>query len=146
MSVLELNGRIFDASTTGTLTLTSESGAATTDVTQGLNKAWINLNGTGTIALRDSLNVSGVTDVSQGKYTVAINNDMADVNYATVVGNGGYNGGQDLRFQTGLLGNDNHDWGNYTAGTFQLQTKNVANDTTMEDGSLICVTVSGSLA
>ena len=40
---------------------------------------------------------------------------MANVNYATVVGNGGYNGGQDLRFQTGLLGNDNHDWGNYTA-------------------------------
>ena len=39
MSVLELNGRIFDASTTGTLTLTSESGAATTDVTQGLAKA-----------------------------------------------------------------------------------------------------------
>ena len=70
----------------------------------------------------------------------------SNVNYATVVGNGGYNGGQDLRFQTGLLGNDNHDWGNYTAGTFQLQTKNVANDSTMEDGSLICVTVSGSLA
>ena len=39
MSVLELNGRIFDASTTGTLTLTGEGGAATTDVTQGLNKA-----------------------------------------------------------------------------------------------------------
>ena len=78
MSVLELNGRIFDASTTGTLTLTSESGAATTDVTQGLDKVLVsNLNGTGTIALRDSLNVSGVTDVSQGKYTVAINNDMA---------------------------------------------------------------------
>ena len=37
MSVLELNGRIFDASTTGTLTLTGEGGAATTDVTQGLN-------------------------------------------------------------------------------------------------------------
>ena len=41
MSVLELNGRIFDASTTGTLTLTGEGGAATTDVTQGLAKHWI---------------------------------------------------------------------------------------------------------
>ena len=39
MSVLELNGRVFDASTTGTLTLTGEGGAATTDVTQGLAKA-----------------------------------------------------------------------------------------------------------
>ena len=41
MSVLELNGRVFDASTTGTLTLTGEGGAATTDVTQGLAKAWL---------------------------------------------------------------------------------------------------------
>ena len=72
MSVLELNGRIFDASTTGTLTLTGEGGAATTDVTQGLNKAWINLNGTGTIALRDSLNVSGVTDVSHRKVSLLL--------------------------------------------------------------------------
>jgi hypothetical protein len=40
MSVLELNGRVFDASTTGTLTLTGEGGAATTDVTQGLAKVW----------------------------------------------------------------------------------------------------------
>ena len=41
MSVLELNGRVFDASTTGTLTLTGEGGAATTDVTQGLAKALV---------------------------------------------------------------------------------------------------------
>ena len=44
MSVLELNGRVFDASTTGTLTLTGEGGAATTDVTQGLAKALVTLD------------------------------------------------------------------------------------------------------
>ena len=68
MSVLELNGRIFDASTTGTLTLTGEGGAATTDVTQGLAKHWININGTGTIATRDSFNNSSITDVHTGTY------------------------------------------------------------------------------
>ena len=57
MSVLELNGRIFDASTTGTLTLTSEGGNATTNVTQGLLKSWLNMNGQSTIAINDSFNM-----------------------------------------------------------------------------------------
>ena len=77
MSVLELNGRIFDASTTGTLTLTGEGGAATTDVTQGLTKALDNFNGTGTIATRDSFNDCELTDVSTGSINVAITNNMA---------------------------------------------------------------------
>ena len=76
MSVLELNGRVFDASTTGTLTLTGE-GSATTDVTQGLAKSWINFNGTGTIAARDSFNVTSITDDATGNYRVTIANDMA---------------------------------------------------------------------
>ena len=82
MSVLELNGRVFDASTTGTLTLTSEGGAATTDVTQGLAKSWINFNGTGTIAARDSFNVTSITDDATGNYRVTIANDMASVGYS----------------------------------------------------------------
>jgi len=81
MSVLELNGRVFDASTTGTLTLTGE-GSATTDVTQGLAKSWINFNGTGTIAARDSFNVTSITDDATGNYRVTIANDMASVGYS----------------------------------------------------------------
>ena len=81
MSVLELNVRIFDASTTGTLTLTGE-GSATTDVTQGLAKSWINFNGTGTIAARDSFNVTSITDDATGNYRVTIANDMASVGYS----------------------------------------------------------------
>ena len=69
MSVLELNGRVFDASTTGTLTLTGE-GSATTDVTQGLAKAW--LNTTGNATNNDSLNISSVTDTATGRMTLAI--------------------------------------------------------------------------
>ena len=69
MSVLELNGRVFDASTTGTLTLTGEGGAATTDVTQGLAKAWVNLEGTGSgVPARDSFNVASTTDAGTGNY------------------------------------------------------------------------------
>jgi hypothetical protein len=83
MSVLELNGRVFDASTTGTLTLTSEGGNATTDVTQGLVKGWINLDGSGTIGISDSNNVGSVTDNSTGNYTVTFSNAMSNSLYAT---------------------------------------------------------------
>ena len=88
MSVLELNGRVFDASTTGTLTLTGE-GSATTDVTQGLAKSWINLNGTGTVAIRDSQNVASLTDNETGDYSSTFSNNMTTTNYATFVSDGG---------------------------------------------------------
>ena len=40
-------------------------------------KAWINLNGTGTIAIRDSHNVSSITDNGTGDYTVTFDNDFS---------------------------------------------------------------------
>jgi len=80
MSVLELNGRVFDASTTGTLTLTGE-GSATTDVTQGLAKGFLNYNQTGP-ATDDSFNVSGVTDNTAGTFTPAYTSNYASVNYS----------------------------------------------------------------
>ena len=45
-------------------------------------KAWVNFNGTGTVAIRDSHNVSSITDNAVGKYTVNFSNNMANVNYA----------------------------------------------------------------
>ena len=83
MSTLELNGRVFDASTTGTLTLTGEGGAATTDVTQGLAKAWIDHTQISTSAIRDSLNISGITDAATGKtFPIAFTNNMSSSSYA----------------------------------------------------------------
>ena len=52
-------------------------GTATTNLQQGLIKAWMNLNGSGTIALRDSFNVSGVVDNGGGNYTKSLTNNMA---------------------------------------------------------------------
>ena len=60
----------------------------TTNVQEGLNKCWINFDGSGTIATRDSFNVSGITDDSTGRYTVSINNDMSNNDYASAgIGN-----------------------------------------------------------
>jgi len=50
----------------------------------GLAKAWVNFNGTGTVAIRASYNVSSITDNGVGDYTVNFTTAMADANYATI--------------------------------------------------------------
>jgi len=47
-------------------------------------KAWVNFNGTGTVAIRAAGNVSSITDNGVGNYTVNFTNAMPDVNYAAV--------------------------------------------------------------
>ncbi len=47
-------------------------------------RAWINLDGTGTIAERDSLNVAAISDIGTGQYEVFWDTDFADGNYAAV--------------------------------------------------------------
>jgi hypothetical protein len=53
-------------------------------------KAWVNFNGTGTVAIRASANVSSITDNAVGDYTVNFTTAMADANYAFLAqaGNG----------------------------------------------------------
>lgn len=45
-------------------------------------KAWVNFNGTGTVAIRASGNVSSITDNGTGDYTVNFTNAMPDANYS----------------------------------------------------------------
>mgnify|MGYP000022269296 CR=1 FL=1 len=47
-----------------------------------LCKAWVNFNGTGTVAIRASYNVSSITDNNVGDYTVNFTTAMVDANYA----------------------------------------------------------------
>jgi len=48
-------------------------------------RAWVNFNGTGTVAIRASGNVSSITDNGTGNYTVNFTTAMPDANYAVVV-------------------------------------------------------------
>ena len=77
------NGTIaFDTlQTSGQITGTAKS-VDTDYVVNGSAKAWINMNGSGTIANRDSFNVSGITDNGTGDFTVTINNDFENANYS----------------------------------------------------------------
>lgn len=54
----------------------------TSGVQQYLAKAWVNFNGTGTVAIRASGNVSSITDRASGKYTVNYSQTMPDANYS----------------------------------------------------------------
>ena len=67
-------------STLRVTTVTNPSGGQPT--IDGLAKAWVNFNGTGTVAIRASLNVSSITDNGVGNYTVNFTTALADVNYA----------------------------------------------------------------
>lgn len=55
-------------------------------------RAWVNFNGTGTVAIRASGNVTSITDNGTGYYTVNFTNAMPDVNYAVVATCQHYNG------------------------------------------------------
>ena len=58
-------------------------------VVDGSAKAWVNFNGTGTVAIRASFNVSSITDNGAGNYTVNFASAMADANYAVAFQNPG---------------------------------------------------------
>lgn len=61
------------------------------DVVNGTARAWVNFDGTGTVAIRASYNVSSITDNSTGNYTVNFTTALSDANYAAVcsAGNAG---------------------------------------------------------
>ena len=62
---------------------------------QRMAKAWVNFNGTSTVAIRSSYNVSSITDSGTGDYTANFAVAMANTNYAAssnvepTVSNGG---------------------------------------------------------
>ena len=48
-------------------------------------RAWVNFNGTGTVAIKASGNVTNITDNGTGSYAVNLTTAMPDVNYACVM-------------------------------------------------------------
>jgi hypothetical protein len=68
-------------------TLNDSSGVlATQNGMTGIAKAWVNFNGTGTVAIRASFNVSSITDNGTGDYTVNFTTAMPNGNYVGVFG------------------------------------------------------------
>ena len=77
-------------------------------------RAWVNFNGTGTVAIRASGNVSSITDNGVGDYTVNFTTAMQDTNYAV-------NGSADY---SGSATNPVFAYNTVSSGAVRLQTKN----------------------
>ena len=81
-----------------------------------LCKAWVNFNGTGTVAIRASYNVSSITDNGVGDYTVNFTTALVDANFAAT----GFAGGGGNLIYAGLSVT-----GTYSGTTFvRIQTRN----------------------
>ena len=69
-------------------TLSNKAGTASVPsdtIVSGTAKAWVNFNGTGTVAIRRAFNVSSITDNGTGDYTVNFTTAMVDSNYCVNV-------------------------------------------------------------
>lgn len=93
-------------------------------------RAWVNFNGTGTVAIRASGNVSSITDNGVGDYTVNFAQAMPDANYCATVdwqkdGGTGFETGPSLVTRTAS----------------SLQVINLGHDSVYRDSSVVCVSV-----
>ena len=61
-------------------------------VVNGTAKAWVNFNGTGTIAIRANFNTASLSDNGTGDYTVNFATALSDANYSVVAMNAGAGG------------------------------------------------------
>ena len=66
----------------GVIYVKSDGGNVTTEVTQGLAKMWVQLNGTGTVAAADSFNLTSIADNATGHYQINIGNDMSNDDFS----------------------------------------------------------------
>jgi hypothetical protein len=66
----------------------SDSTGKTTNLQQGLAKSWVNYNGSGTIAVRDSLNVTSLNDTGSGRHEYNFTNNMNNTEYTHIAGAG----------------------------------------------------------
>ena len=101
-----------------TLTLLNASGSAPVYAC----RAWVNFNGTGTVAIRGSGNVSSITDNGTGDYTVNFTTAMVDANY-TAVANCDTNPSYSVQFVSMFVSAVSNSTVSPTTSGFRLSTR-----------------------
>nr|BAR24439.1 hypothetical protein [uncultured Mediterranean phage uvMED] len=89
-------------------------------IASGTAKAWVNFNGTGTVAIRASYNVGSITDNGTGDYTINFTAAMSNTNYICT----GTSGLSNTASQTIC---PNFDVAAPTTSAMRIQTVNSAN-------------------
>ena len=120
--------------TAGSIDVVGEGNSTTTNLQQGLAKAWVNIDGSGTVSFQGSFNTSSLSDDGSGLYTSSFSNDFANVNYSFTYC--GAESGNETTYQMGSA--------TMAVGSHQVQLKNAAG--TVTDRNYICGTFHGDLA
>lgn len=119
------------------------SAGGTAFSTGGVAKAWVNFNGTGVVAARDSVNVTSLTDNGTGDYTINFTNNLADTNYNSTMSCGQDNTGNSGLRSANALSNTTRTVSAIRMGTATVSS--TANRTSLDDDT-ISATVHGDLA
>lgn len=117
----------------GDITVTSEGGAATMQLQQGLAKMWATINQS-SFSILDSINVSSASDDGTGVFTVTRSNNMSNSNYGVATACMGD--------RVGLLGSQGN---NYTTSQNNF-TLNDSRDAAFADWDRNGIILTGDLA
>ena len=137
MATLKTN-TLTGTSTAGSIAVTGEGNSTTTNLQQGLVKVWANFQGTDTFGLRDSFNVTTITDDATGRYTITIANDMSSTDYANFGGGCVNSSANNQQARQGPAVNNN------ATGSFQMHCG--SNTYAQDDWEFPTAQVSGDLA
>ena len=131
-SVLKVN-TLTGVTTAGSIVVTGEGNSTTTNLQQGLNKAWLAVNQDGTMAILDSFNIGSISDDGTGKTDATYTSNMSSANYSNSV----------------TAGNSNNKRGHFfspSTSQQQIEVHQVSANSTDTDSTYVCSFVAGDLA
>ena len=112
----------------------SNNSTAMSVINQGTAKVWINFNGEGTIASRDTFNIGSISDEGTGNYQINYTNNMGNANYAP----------SGMAEADGKVVIDDSDYSsNVTTSSLDVEAKSGGSNI---DREIICTTIHGDLA
>ena len=104
-------------------------------------RAWVSFNGTGTVAIRASGNVSSITDNGTGDYTVNFTTAMPDADYCTQLLGVGRESGSGTTQASGLHSTDNINATTYTASAVRVAMNKLGSLTGFNDCTPISIAI-----
>ena len=106
-------------------------------IEQGRAKAWIHFDGQDTVAIRDSFNVSTLTDNGTGDYTISFTTAMANTNYAVATTQPAQH-----NFTQAILGVEQDHTNAFATGSIRVQSVKTGNNAAV-DRDVQCVVIFG---
>ena len=106
-----------------TLEHSTAGSIATNYVVKGSAKAWVNFDGTGTVAIREGFSVSSISDNGTGDYTVTFSTAMTDANYSSSVTGVQRQSASGASHSSGLYSTDDVNSSGYTSSSLRVSMK-----------------------